>query len=93
MIRLQNQRATSSSILRVASEREMSNYEKNKLAHIEEAAQKNKLEGIRLNGTRVKIDSETKIADINVGSLAFKSAVRPDDIDSSDLFFIRCELY
>lgn len=79
-------------VIRAASGHELSNYEKNKLANIEENAQVNKLESIRINGKRVQIDAEEKEARINVGSLAFKSEVTPKELSSSELFFITCEL-
>ena len=93
MIKIQNQqKAKTATVIRTASERELSEYEKNKLASIEECAQQNKLEAIRINGNRIQIDSDTKTANINVGDLAFKSVVSSDDLDSGELFFIRCSL-
>lgn len=92
MIKVQQKHAIPTSVIRVASERELSEYEKNKLATIEEQAQKNKLEVIRINGERVPIDTDTKTANIKMGDLAFKSVVTSDDIDSKELFFIKCSL-
>ena len=92
MIKVQQKQTTPTSVIRTASERELSEYEKNKLAAIEEQAQKNKLEVIRINGERVPVDTDTKTANIKVGDLAFKSVVTSDDIDSKELFFIRCSL-
>lgn len=92
MIKVQQKQTTPTSVIRIASERELSEYEKNKLATIEEQAQKNKLEVIRINGERVPIDTDTKTANIKMGDLAFKSVVTSDDIDSKELFFIRCSL-
>ena len=91
MIKIQNQQSTPVSIIRTASERELSNYEKNKLASIEDNAQQNRLEVIRVNGTRVPVD-ENKTVDIKVGDLAFKSVVSPSDLNNNELFFIRCSL-
>ena len=92
MIKIQKQQSTSSSIIRPVSELEMSTYEKNKLASIEERAQQNKLEVIRINGNRVPVDSDTKTANIKVGDLAFKSTITNAELDSGELFFIRCAL-
>ena len=92
MIKVQQKQTSPTSVIRIASERELSEYEKNKLATIEEQAQKNKLEVIRINGERVPVDVDTKTADIKVGDLAFKSVVTSDDIDNKELFFIRCSL-
>ena len=78
--------------IRAATAGELTKYEKNKLANIEEQAQKNKIEAIRVNGNRIKPDLETKTVNINVGDLAFKSVVTSDEIDNNDLFFIRCSL-
>lgn len=87
-----HQDVTSNSIIRSATAGELTNYEKNKLAKIEEQAQQNKIEAIRLNGARVAVDKDTKTADIRVGNLAFKNTVTSGDLDSGELFFIRCSL-
>ena len=79
-------------VIRAATGNELSNYEKNKLANIEENAQKNKLETITINGERVPINVANKEANIELGDLAFKTKVTADDIDSNDIIFIRCEL-
>ena len=92
MIKIQKQQNTPMTVIRAATGSELTEYEKNKLASIEENAQQNKLEVIRVNGDRVTIDKETKTANINVGDLAFKSAIAPADVDSNELFFIRCSL-
>ena len=93
MIKIQNQQQTDrSTVIRTASERELSKYEKNKLAGIEENAQQNRLEAIKVNGNRIQVDSDTKTANIKVGDLAFKSVVTSSDLDTNDLFFIRCSL-
>ena len=92
MIKVQQKQSTPVSVIRTASERELSEYEKNKLASIEDKAQQNKLEVIRLNGERIPIDTNTKTANIKVGDLAFKSVVTDKDIDNNELFFIRCSL-
>ena len=92
MIKIQRQQNTTAPVIRPASERELSNYEKTKLAGIEEQAQQNKLEVVRINGVRVPIDSDTKTANIKVGELAFKSVVTSNELDTNELFFIRCTL-
>ena len=79
-------------VIRAATGNELSNYEKNKLANIEENAQKNKLETIIINGERVPINAANKEANIELGDLAFKTKVTADDIASDDIIFIRCEL-
>jgi hypothetical protein len=80
-----------SKAIRAASASELTKYEKDKLSNVEDKAQQNKIECFRINGNRVPIDSN-KTVNIDIGKLAFKSAVTSDDIDSSDLFFIKCEL-
>lgn len=92
MIKVQKQQSTPASMIRPATALELTTYEKNKLASVEEYAQQNKLEVIRVNGNRIPIDSDTKTANIKVGDLAFKSAIAPNDLDSNELFFIRCTL-
>ena len=88
----QNNSSESSAAIRTATARELTEYEKSKLASIEDKAQQNKIEVIRLNGTRIKPDADTKTVNINVGDLAFKSAVTSKEIDSNELFFIKCSL-
>lgn len=93
MIKIQKQQPTQTEVIvRPASERELTNYEKNKLANIEDNAQQNRLEAIKINDVRVPVDSDTKTASIKVGDLAFKSVVASGDIDDKELFFIRCSL-
>ena len=92
MIKIQTQESTPITVIRAASGSELTEYEKKKLASIEELAQQNKIEAIKVNGKRATIDPETKVAQINVGDLAFKSTVSPRDIDTGELFFIRCSL-
>lgn len=79
-------------VIRAATGNELSNYEKRKLANIEENAQKNKIEIIKVNNQRLPIDPLTKEVNIELGSLAFKSKVSPGEISTEELFFIQCEL-
>lgn len=81
-------------VIRAATGNELSNYEKRKLATIEENAQENKIEAINLNinGQKQRIDPIDKEVDIKLGSLAAKSSVIPSDISRDELFVIRCEL-
>lgn len=93
MIKIQKQQQpVPTSTIRTASEAEISKYEKDKLASIEEHAQQNRIEVIRLNGARVPIDRDTKTVNINVGDMAFKSTITSEDVDNNELFFIRCSL-
>jgi hypothetical protein len=79
-------------VIRAVTGHELSNYEKRKLANIEENAQVNKIEVIKVNGQRVQIDPLNKEARIDLGNLAFKSEIGPKDLSSDELFFIKCEL-
>jgi hypothetical protein len=79
-------------VIRAATGNELSNYEKRKLANIEENAQVNKIEVIKVNGQRIQVDPLNKEAKIDLGNLAFKSEVSPKDLSSDELFFIKCEL-
>ena len=93
MIKVQKQQQNNPlTVIRAASGNELTNYEKKKLANIEENAQENKIEVIRVNDKRVTVDQDTKIAQISLGDLAFKSAISSDDLDNETWFFIRCEL-
>lgn len=79
-------------LIRAATGYELSRYERNKLANIEEEAQVNKLEAVKVNGQLLPIDPLTKEVNIELGDLAFKSKVSPDDISLEELFFIKCDL-
>ena len=79
-------------VIRAATSNELSNYEKRKLANIEDNAQENKIEVIKVNDQRLQIDPLNKEVRIDLGNLAFKSKVTPEDISSDELFFIKCEL-
>lgn len=79
-------------VIRAATGNELSNYEKRKLANIEDNAQENKIEVIRVNNQKLQVDPINKEVRIDLGNLAFKSKVTPDDISSDELFFIKCEL-
>lgn len=79
-------------IIRAATGNELSNYEKRKLANIEENAQENKIEVIKINDKRLPIDPLNKEVRINLGDLAFTNKVKPDDLSADDLFFIECSL-
>jgi hypothetical protein len=79
-------------VIRAATGNELTNYEKKKLAGIEENAQQNKINAIRVNGESVPVDHETKVADIKLGDLAFKSVITSDDFDTNEYIFIKCEL-
>lgn len=79
-------------VIRAATGNELSNYEKHKLANIEDNAQENKIEVIRVNNQKLQIDPINKEVKIDLGNLAFKSKVTPGDISADELFFIKCEL-
>lgn len=79
-------------VIRAATGNELSNYEKRKLANIEDNAQENKIEVIRLNDQRLQIDPINKEVKIDLGGLAFKSKVSPAELSADELFFIKCEL-
>ncbi len=82
-------------VIRTATPHELSNYEKWKLENIEEGAQVNKLEMIRV-ATPSKKEAfssiENKTARIELGELALKSEVTPEDISPEELFLIECSL-
>lgn len=79
-------------VIRAATGNELSNYEKRKLANIEDNAQENKIEVIRVNNQQLQIDPINKEVRIDLGNLAFKSKVTPGDLSADELFFIKCEL-
>lgn len=79
-------------VIRAATGNELSNYEKRKLANIEDNAQENKIEVIKVNDQRLQIDPINKEVRIDLGGLAFKSKVGPAELSAEELFFIKCEL-
>jgi ABC-type Zn uptake system ZnuABC Zn-binding protein ZnuA len=81
-------------VIRAATGSELSEYEKHKLANIEKNAQENKIEVISLNvdGNKQRLEPLNKEVTIDLGSLAQKSSVTPNEISSDDLFVIKCEL-
>ena len=79
-------------VIRAATGNELSNYEKRKLANIEENAQVNKIEVIKVNNQPLQINPLNKEVKIDLGNLAFKSEVTPKDLSADELFFIKCEL-
>lgn len=81
-------------VIRAASGKELSEYERHKLANIEKNAQENKIEVISLNvdGHKQQIEPLNKEVQINLGSMALKSNVAPADLSTEDLFVIKCEL-
>lgn len=81
-------------VIRAATATELSNYEKRKLANIEENAQENKIEVINLSiaGNKQQIAPLNKEITIDLGTLALKSTVSPADLSADELFFIKCEL-
>ena len=81
-------------VIRAATGNELSNYEKNKLANIEENAQENKIEVISLNigGDKQRIAALNKEVVINLGELSNKDKITPKEISSEELFMIKCEL-
>ena len=81
-------------VIRAASAHELSAYEKYKLNNIEENAQENKIEVIKLNvnGTKLPTSISNKEVEIDLGELALHDKVAPRNISPEDLFFINCAL-
>jgi hypothetical protein len=92
MFEVQKQKQKPIVIIRAATESELSAYEKHKLANIEERAQENRIEAIRVNGQRLSVDALNKEVRIDLGEMAFQHKVRPVDMSTEELFFIKCEL-
>jgi hypothetical protein len=92
MLELRKQTKKPIVVIRAATGNELSNYEKRKLANIEEEAQRNKIEVIKLNDRVLPIDVENKEVRIDLGELAEKDKITSNEISQEDLFFIKCEL-
>ena len=79
-------------VIRTATGYELSEYEKNKLANIEDNAQENIIEIIKVNGHRLQVDPITKSVNIELEHDAFINAIKPDHITTDELFHIKCDL-
>lgn len=82
-------------VIRTATPHELSNYEKWKLENIEEGAQVNKLEMVRVVTPSTKeafASIENKTAKIELGELALKNNITSEDISPEELFLIECAL-
>jgi hypothetical protein len=82
-------------VIRPATPLELSKYEKWKLDSIEEGAQVNKLEMIRVETPSKKevfSSIENKTANIELGELALKNKIISEDISPEELFLIECSL-
>lgn len=82
-------------VIRTATPQELSDYEKWKIKNIEEGAQVNKIEAIRImtsSNKEVFSSIDDKVATIELGDIALKSRITPDDLSSEELFLIECAL-
>ena len=82
-------------VIRTATPHELSNYEKWKLESVEEGAQVYKIEVIKVNTTNGKeafASIHEKTAKIELGDLALKDRITPDELSAEDLFIIECAL-
>lgn len=82
-------------VIRTASAHELSAYELQKLKNIEDGAQVNKIEAITVS-TPSQAESivtiTNKVANIELGDLACKDKVTPEEISAEELFLIECSL-
>jgi hypothetical protein len=94
MFEVHKHKQTPATVIRPATCSELSNYEKRKLASIEENAQENKIEiiSISIDGNKQRTEPLNKEVSINLGALALKSGITKEDISSDDIFIIQCEL-
>ena len=51
-----------------------------------------KIESIRINGDKLKVEPYSNEVRIDLGNLAFKSSISPTELSTDDYFFINCEL-
>ena len=82
-------------VIRTASPQELSNYEKWKLENVEEGAQVNKLELIKVVTPSKKeafTSIDNKVATIKLGELALKDKITAKEISPEELFLIECAL-
>ena len=82
-------------VIRTATPHELSAYEKWKIESIEEGAQVNKLEMIRVETPSKKeayASIDNKTAKIELGELALKNKITAQDVSSEEMFLIECSL-
>lgn len=81
-------------VIRAATGLELSNYEKRKLANIEENAQENKIEtiSVNVNDQKQRLPITSKEVCIDLGELALKNTVTPNELSPDELFLIQCTL-
>lgn len=82
-------------VIRTATPQELSDYEKWKIKNIEEGAQVNKIEAVRImtsSNKEVFSSIDAKVATIELGDLAVKSKITAEDISAEELFLIECAL-
>ena len=81
-------------VIRAATGHELSMYEKRKLANIEENAQENKIEAIsvKVNDQKQRLPIESKEVCIDLGELALKNIITPNELSTDELFLIECSL-
>jgi hypothetical protein len=82
-------------VIRTATPHELSSYEKWKLENIEEGAQINKLEMIKVvtpSNKEAFASIENKTARLELGELALKTKITSEDISPEELFLIECAL-
>lgn len=81
-------------VIRAATGHELSMYEKSKLANIEENAQENKIEviSVNVNDQKQRLPIDSKEVCIDLGGLALKNIITPDELSTDDLFLIECSL-
>lgn len=95
MFEIRRQEESPITVIRAASAYELSNYEKQKLTNIEDGAQVNVLEMVKIETPSKKeayANIENKTAKIALGELAIKNEITSEDISSEELFLIECSL-
>ena len=92
MLEIKRQAQKSVVVIRAATGYELSEYEKNKLATIEDKAQENKIEVIKVNGQILQIDPMTKSVNIELENEIFKDTITPGHVATEGLFHIKCDL-
>ena len=88
MIKVYKQQNKPSLIIRPASERELVNYEKNKLIRAEKQLRVNKPISNQVNSDCIQVTAKSTLT--KTSDLAFKNAVISGNTSTNGLLFIRC---
>ena len=104
-VRKPKQQQKNWSPIRTASKIELENFERRKISTVDTKARVKaepvevvecldtaNIASIRINGNKLRVEPYSNEVKIDLGNLAFKSAISPAELSKDEFFFINCEL-